>query len=125
MKIIIVLLCCLGLISCTTASKEGKIGRPAAKKAAVDTRKKSAVDKGHIPVDQKELDNMISVISEAIKNKPNHAGAYYNRAVAYYYKKDYDKSWQDVHKAEELNTEFDQSLVKLVEKLRKASGRNK
>ncbi len=101
MKIIIALLC-LGLVGCTTATK-----------------------KDFIPVGQKELDNMVSIFSEAIKNKPNYAGAYYNRAVAYYYKKDYDKSWQDVHKVEELSAEFDQSLAKLIGKLRKASGRNK
>jgi len=112
MRIIIALFCCLGLIGCATASREGKPACLAAKKNVVS-------------IDQRELDNMISVFTEAIKNKPNYAGAYYNRAVAYYYKKDYGKSWQDVHKVQELSAEFDPSLAQLTEKLRKASGRDK
>ena len=112
MKIIIALFCCLGLIGCTTAAKEHKVSCPAAKNNVV-------------AVDQQELDNMISVFSSAINDKPNYAGAYYNRAVAYYYKKDYDKSWQDVRKVQELSSEFDPSLAQLTKKLSKASGRDK
>ena len=117
MRIIVVLLC-LALAGCATASGKGKVSCSAAKNNLVT-------------VDQKELDNMISVFSEKINKDPAYAGAYYNRAAAYYHKKDYDKSWQDVHKARELNVvqklgpEFDRSLAQLTEKLRKASGRDK
>lgn len=111
MKIIIVLLC-LALVGCTTVAKRSKAPCPAAKKDLVT-------------VDQKELDHMISVFSEEIKKNSRYSGAYYNRAVAYYYKKDYDKSWQDVHKVQKLSTGLDPSLANLIERLQKASGRDK
>jgi len=110
MKIIFVLFC-LALAGCATVAKS-KAPCPAVKKEA-------------ITVDQKELDNMISVFTEEIKKNPGYAGAYYNRAVAYYHKKDYDKSWKDVHKVQKLNTAPDPSLANLIEKLQKASGRDK
>ena len=78
-----------------------------------------------MPVDQKEVDNIIAALSESIKNKPNDAGVYYNRAVAYFYKHNYNLSWEDVHKAEALGIKADQKFVKLVERLKEASGREK
>jgi tetratricopeptide (TPR) repeat protein len=103
MKKIIVLLC-LGLIGCATVSKESKtISQP-------------------VVVNEAEMDSVISVFSDAIKKTPNYAGAYYNRAVAYFYKKDYERCWQDVHKAESLGSEFSEDFMK---SLKKASGREK
>ncbi|MFA4853723.1 MAG: hypothetical protein WC616_00010 [Candidatus Omnitrophota bacterium] len=113
MKIIIVLFC-LGLIGCATVSKENRIS---ATKTSGNTQ--------YIALDQKELDNIISIFSEAIKNKPGYAGSYYNRAIAYFYKNDYDKSWRDIHKAEALGIKADQNFTKLINKLKKASGREK
>ena len=81
--------------------------------------------KQQMPVDQKEVDNIIAALSESIKNKPNDAGVYYNRAVAYFYKHNYNLSWEDVHKAEALGIKADQKFVKLVERLKEASGREK
>jgi tetratricopeptide (TPR) repeat protein len=45
--------------------------------------------------------------------------AYNNRAAAYYFEKDYDKSWEDVHKAETLGVEAKPEFLKA---LREASG---
>lgn len=112
MKIIIALFCCLGLIGCATVSKDSKSAPP-------------GTENGLISIDQKELDDMIALFSEEIKRNPGYAGAYYNRAVAYYHKKDYDKSWQDVHKVQKLSKGSDPDLEQLVEKLSKASGRDK
>ena len=112
MKKIIVLLC-LALAGCATVPSENKIPSQTAKVAATVT------------IDQKELDNIIAVFSEAIKKNPNYAGAYYNRAAAYFYMKDYDKSWLDAHKAEELGIKSDPMLIELVAKLKRASGREK
>ena len=81
--------------------------------------------KQQMPVDQKEVDNIIAALNEAIKNKLNDAGVYYNRAVAYFYKHNYNLSWEDVHKAEALGIKADQKFVKLVERLKEASGREK
>lgn len=112
MKKIIIFLC-LALAGCATVSKESKIPQETVKPQAV------------VVVDPKELDEIISVFSEAIKNKPDYAGAYYNRAAAYFHKQDYDKSWQDIHKAEQLGINPDSKFLELVEKLKKASGRDK
>ena len=110
MKKTIVFLC-LALAGCATAAKDNKVVQPVVRQEAV------------VVMDQKEIDEMISVFSEAIKHKPGYAGAYYNRAAAYYYKKDYDKSWQDIHKAEQLGINIDAKFIDLVEKLKKSSGR--
>jgi hypothetical protein len=43
-----------------------------------------------IMVNEMEMESIISVFSEAIKNNPKYAGAYYNRAIAYFYKDNYE-----------------------------------
>jgi len=60
--------------------------------------------------------------SKAIEVYPYYAHAYYGRAVTYYEQKKYDKSWQDIHKAESLGYKVDPYFL---EKLKKASGRDK
>jgi tetratricopeptide (TPR) repeat protein len=107
MKKIIVLLC-LGLMGCATVAKESKPSPRVIKELTV--------------VDEKEMDKAISVFSETIKNTPDYAGAYYNRAIAYFYKKSYDQSWQDVHKAQSLGYQFKADFI---ESLKKASKREK
>jgi len=111
MKTIIILLC-LGLMGCATTPKVTKSSPPP-----------QPVKKLHsVTVSPKEADRIIAVFDEAIKNNPKYAGAYYNRAIAYYYKKDYKKSWQDVHTAEALGSTFKPSFI---QELKKASGMNK
>ncbi|MFH1190942.1 MAG: hypothetical protein V1670_01935 [Candidatus Omnitrophota bacterium] len=107
MKKIIVLLC-LGLLGCATAGKENKTSPVIIEKPAL--------------VDETEINSIISVFSEAIKKAPNYGGAYYNRAVAYFYKKNYAQCWQDVHKAESLGSRFSADFM---ESLKKASHREK
>lgn len=48
--------------------------------------------------------------------------AYYNRAVSYFRKKEYDKAWEDVYKAQSLGMQLDPEFLK---GLREASGREK
>ncbi len=110
-KIIIFL--CLVLAGCATVPCENKVPSQAVKMESTVT------------LNQNELDSIINIFSEAIKNNPAYAGAYYNRAVAYYYKKDYDKSWQDIHKAQDLGFKNDPMFIGLVNKLKMASGREK
>jgi len=102
----LVLLLCLGLTAgCAT------IG-PVAQKPP------QKIKPGQV-VDSAQIESAISVFSRAIESNPDYAGAYYNRAKAYYYIKDYEKSWQDVHKAESLGLKFN---LEFIEKLEKASG---
>jgi len=46
--------------------------------------------------------------------------AYYNRGAAYYYKREYDQAWEDVHKAQSLGLQIRPDFLKA---LREASGR--
>jgi len=62
----------------------------------------------------------ISDYTKAIEINPRFAEAYYNRGIAYYYKKEYDKSLEDVEKAKKLGY---QTSPKFIETLRKASGK--
>jgi hypothetical protein len=63
------------------------------------------------------MDNVISVFSEAIKKNPQSSGAYYNRAIAYFYKKDYQRCWQDVQVAESLGCKFSLDFLNALEKV--------
>ncbi len=119
MKIILVLLS-LGLIGCTAAMKESKAPLQATTKPRIAAGAKKNFETKYVSFKENDIDNMISVFSEAIKSQPNFAGFYYNRGIAYFYKKDYDKCWQDVHKAESLGYKFDHDFIV---SLRKASGR--
>ncbi len=120
-----IVLLCLGLAGCSTVPRDNNILRPASKESGIAVNTEPDVDAGKVPIDQKELDDIIAVFNESIKKNPNYAGAYYNRAAAYFHKNNYDKSWQDIHKAEALGINVDSKFIELVEKLKKASGRDK
>ena len=99
-KIIIFL--CLGLMGCVTVAKESKIPPRIIKKLIV--------------VNNAEIDSAIFVFSEAIRKNPNYAGSYYNRAIAYFHKNNYEQCWQDVHMAESLGSKFSADFIKSLEK---------
>lgn len=107
MKKIIVLFCFV-LMGCATVAKEDKISPQIIKEPVV--------------INESEMDSIISVFSETIKKNPNYAGAYYNRAKAYFYKKNYEQSWQDVHMAESLGFKFSADFI---QSLKDASHREK
>jgi hypothetical protein len=48
--------------------------------------------------------------------------AYFNRGRSYYFKKEYDKSWDDIRKAQDLGYKIP---AEFLDDLRKASGREK
>jgi len=121
----IIVLLCLGLAGCSTVPRDNKVLRPTSKESGIAVNTESAVNVGNVPIDKKEVDSIIAIFSQAIKRNPTYAGAYYNRAVAYFHKNDYDKAWQDIHKAEVLGMNADPRFIELVEKLKKASGRDK
>ena len=101
-----VLLFCLGFTAgCATIE-------PVAQKPPQEIKQKQLVDTA-------QIESAILVFSKAIESNPDYAGAYYNRAKAYYYIRDYEKSWQDVHKAESLGLKFN---LEFIEQLEKASG---
>jgi tetratricopeptide (TPR) repeat protein/uncharacterized RDD family membrane protein YckC len=69
-----------------------------------------------------EHEEAISDFTKAIEINPKFADAYHNRAVSYFYKSDYEKAWDDVHKAESLGRQAHPKFLKM---LREVSGRQK
>jgi tetratricopeptide (TPR) repeat protein len=68
-----------------------------------------------------QYDLALADYTMAIEIDPTVADAYKGRVRAYYYKGEYDKAWKDVYKTQALGRNVDS---KLLEKLRKASGRD-
>lgn len=69
-----------------------------------------------------KYDEAISVYSKALEIYPMDAWAYYRRGYTYYYKEEYDKSWEDINKAQALGYQIP---VDFLNDLRHASGRQK
>ena len=61
-------------------------------------------------------------MNKAIEIDPRLAVAYGERAMIYFIKKDYDKTWENIHKQESLGLEANPGFLKA---LREASGRKK
>ena len=64
----------------------------------------------------------INCCDKAIEINPKYGSAYGNRAFAYFLKKDYDKSWEDVYKAGSLEFKVN---PKFLSELKKASARER
>jgi tetratricopeptide (TPR) repeat protein len=77
--------------------------------------------RGMAYVNKGEYDLAIADCSRAIEIDPTLTDPYRLRARAYTYKGEYDKAWKDVYQAQALGQPVDS---KLLEKLRKASGRD-
>jgi tetratricopeptide (TPR) repeat protein len=69
-----------------------------------------------------EYDQAISDLNKAIELNPELAVAYAERALIYFIKKDYDKTWENIRKQESLGLEANPGFLKA---LREASGRRK
>jgi tetratricopeptide (TPR) repeat protein len=78
-------------------------------------------DRGLTYSDKGDHDRAIADYDEAVALNPGYAHAYNNRATAWYSKKDYAKAWADVKRCREHGETPNPALV---QKLRKASGRN-
>jgi Tfp pilus assembly protein PilF len=78
--------------------------------------------RGRVYMGKGEYEQAIPDFTKAIEINPNFALAYYNRGRSYYYKreKEYDKSWDDIKKAQDLGHKIP---AEFLDDLRKASGR--
>ena len=81
---------------------------------------KAYLNQGYYFASKGEYDQAISDFSKALEIAPWFESAYSNRARAYCLKKSYDKSWDDVKKAQERGYQIPPEFI---EDLRKASGR--
>jgi hypothetical protein len=75
-------------------------------------------------MDEKKEKEIIGYFTDAsAQNKQTelrYAAAYYNRGIAYYFKREYEKSWKDVEEAQSLAYQIN---PKFLDELRKVSGR--
>jgi tetratricopeptide (TPR) repeat protein len=69
-----------------------------------------------------QYDQTIFDCSKAVEINPRFAEAFLGRAAANYFKKKYDRSWEDIKRAEALGYKIPPNFL---EELRKASGREK
>jgi tetratricopeptide (TPR) repeat protein len=77
-------------------------------------------DNGVEKSQQGKYDEAIAEFNKAIAANPEDARAYYCRSVAYFFKKDYDKSWEEVYKAKSLGYKIEPDFLN---NLKKASGK--
>ena len=59
-------------------------------------------------------DRAISEFDKVLEKNPRDARAYYERGLVYYNKGEYDKAWQDVHKAQSLGYQVPPEFLKLL-----------
>ena len=83
------------------------------------------VNRGLVYNKQGNFTQAFSDFTKAIKINPNYAEAYEGRAYAYFGTKEYGEAWIDVHKAEMLRYKPDKEDLEFLDKLKKASGRDK
>ncbi len=69
---------------------------------------------------QKKFTQALADYNKDLEINPNDAQAYNNRAFVYYQLRNYDKSWEDVHKAEKLGVHVNPGFIS---ELKQASGR--
>lgn len=85
-----------------------------------EQRAKSYLDLGNEFLQKRRYDEAIAYYNQALREKPFFPSAYVGRAMAFYYKGQYDYAWQDVRQAQSLGREIDPKFLK---DLKKASGR--
>ncbi len=80
------------------------------------------INLGGTNIDKADFKNALSDCSKAIEINPNSADAYINRLRVYIFMQEYDKAWEDAHKAEAMGAKI---IPQILEDLKQASGREK
>jgi tetratricopeptide (TPR) repeat protein len=79
-------------------------------------------NKGLVSQNQNDQKQALNNYTLAIGTDPGYAPAYKNRAVVFLFEKDYDASWKDAHRSEELGLKCNPAFIR---QLQQASGRKK
>jgi Tfp pilus assembly protein PilF len=82
----------------------------------------SHFDRARAYIINRQPEQAMSELNDAIALNPKYAEAYELRAILYYHKPDYDKAWSDVHTTQRLGKKVD---IRFLQKLRKVSGRKR
>ena len=77
---------------------------------------------GSAYLQRREFEQAILLLSKSLEINPEYAEAYVSRGRSYYFRGEYDKSWEDIKKAQDLGYTIP---VEFLDDLRRASGRNK
>ncbi len=75
---------------------------------------------GSAYLQKREFDQAILLFNKSLETNPKHAEAYISRGRAYYFRAEYDKSWEDVNRAQAWGYEIP---AEFLDELRRASGR--
>jgi tetratricopeptide (TPR) repeat protein len=71
---------------------------------------------------RREFEQAILLLSKSLEINPGYAKAYVSRGRSYYFRGEYDKSWEDIEKAQDFGYTIP---AEFLDDLRRASGRNK
>ncbi len=67
---------------------------------------------GCIYLQRRQFDQAISDFNRALEINPGFAEAYFSRGMAYWLEKEYDKSWEDIKKAQDLGYKIPAKFLK-------------
>jgi hypothetical protein len=76
---------------------------------------------GSASLQKREFDQAISLFNKSLDTNPEYAEAYMSRGRGYYFRGEFDKSWEDIKKAQDLGYKIP---AEFLNDLRRASGRN-
>ncbi len=76
---------------------------------------------GAASLEKKEFDRALGLLNKSLAINPKYAEAYVNRGKGYYFRGEFDKSWEDVKRAQELGYKVP---AEFLDDLRRASERN-
>jgi len=76
---------------------------------------------GRAYLQRRDFEQAISLLNKSLEINPKSAEAYISRGKGYYFSGEYDKSWEDVQKAQDLGYKIP---AEFLDDLRKASDRN-
>jgi tetratricopeptide (TPR) repeat protein len=77
---------------------------------------------GSAYLQRREFERAILLLSKSLEINPEYAEAYASRGRSYYFSEEYEKSWEDIKKAQDLGYTIP---VEFLDDLRRALGRNK
>jgi tetratricopeptide (TPR) repeat protein len=77
---------------------------------------------GSAYLQKREFEQAILLFNKSLETNPKYAEAYISRGRGYYFRGEYDKSWEDIKKAQDLSYKIP---AEFLDDLRRASGRNK
>jgi len=77
---------------------------------------------GSAYLQKREFEQAILLFNKSLETNPKYAEAYISRGRGYYFRGEYDKSWEDIKKALDLSYKIP---AEFLDDLRRASGRNK